>query len=254
MSATALVRMKRTVLASLCTATALSLTACGPLGAAAAGTGASADSGPYAELSGPEVLNKAVKVTKAATSLRLGVTMTTADGPVQAHLAVDTKGDCAGTISFGTAATTELIKTGDTVYLRFDEAMLRKEGEGRPKEETDAVLKTLLGKWVKDDADSGDAKDLVEFCDLDTYLGGFEANDNIARKGGESAVNGTPTLVLTESYRDEKYTVHVAAKGTPYLLKLQVAGGAEPMSMTFSEFDKPVAAKKPAAKDIADVG
>ncbi|MEU2428003.1 hypothetical protein ABZ611_00530 [Streptomyces sp. NPDC007861] len=254
MSSTALVRMKRTAIAALCTATGLGLTACGPLGATVAGAGEKADSGPYAELSGSEVLNKAVKVTKAATSLRLGVTMTTADGPVEAHMAVDTKGDCAGTISFGAAATTELIKTGDTVYLRFDEAMLRKEGEGRSKEETDAVLKTMLGKWIKDDAESGDAKDLVEFCDLDTYLGGFDADSNSARKGGESAVNGTPTLVLAESYRDEKYTVHVAAKGTPYVLKLQVAGGTQPMSMTFAEFNKPVAAKKPAAKDIADIG
>ncbi|WP_351227921.1 hypothetical protein [Streptomyces sp. NPDC002133] len=256
MSATAPARLKRAALAAaLCTAAGLALTACGPLGALDGGTGEeNTDSGPYADLSGPEVLNRGLKATRTAKSLRLELTMrTAADGPMKAYLAVNTKGDCAGTISVGDSGTTELIKTGDTVYTRFDEAMLRKEGEGRPKEETDAVVKMLLGKWVKDAAGGADAKDLVHFCDLDSYLDGFRANDNIARKAGESTVNDTPTLVLTETYRDEKYTAHVATKGAPYLLRVQVAGGAEPMSLTFSEFNRPVPAEKPAAKDIADI-
>ncbi|MGW1883278.1 hypothetical protein [Streptomyces sp. NPDC001970] len=254
MYVTAPARLKRGALAALCTAAGLALTACGPLGALDGGTGEeNTDSGPYADLSGPEVLNRGLEATKTAKSLRLELTMRTAEGPMKAYLAVDTKGDCAGTISVGDSGTTELIKTGDTVYTRFDEAMLRKEGEGRPKDETDAVVKMLLGKWVEDEADGADAKDLVHFCDLDSYLDGFRANDTIARKAGESTVNDTPTLVLTEAYRNEKYTAHVATKGAPYLLRIQVAGGAEPMSLTFSEFNKPVPAEKPAAKDIADI-
>lgn len=254
------VPLKRLALASICTATALALTACGPLGRAgqeggqkSKGSQESATSGPYAGLSGPEVFNKSVTATKKATSLRLAVTTRTPEGPVKAHLAVDTKGDCAGTISLGPAGTTELIKTGDTVYLRFDEAMLRQETKDRPKEETKAVLDTLLGKWVEEKADAEDAKDLVQFCDLDSYLEAFEANDNAARRSGESTVNGTPTVVLTESHRDEKVTAHVAAEGTPFLLKVHTSGGDEPLDLVLSEFGKPVPAKKPAARDIVDV-
>ncbi|MGW2561366.1 hypothetical protein ACWCXB_19350 [Streptomyces sp. NPDC001514] len=252
MSATTLVRLKHLVLVPLCTTVALALTGCLPTGPDHAGK-SGADSGPYAELSGPEVINRGIKATKSAKSMALGIDLKTSDGPVKAYLAVNTKGECAGTVSMGATGTVELVKTGNTAYLRFDESILRDQSKGRPKAEVDAVLKTLLGKWVKEDAGSADAKDLVQFCDLDTYLEGFEANDTIAKKTGTSTVNGTPTLMLTESDRDEKYIAHVAAEGTPYLLKLQVVGGKEPGSMTFSEFNKPVAAKKPAAKDIVDI-
>ncbi|MFE7777997.1 hypothetical protein ACFU5O_29685 [Streptomyces sp. NPDC057445] len=253
MSATALVRLKRIALTALCSATALGLTGCGTLGPDGKET-REAGSGPFADLSGPEVVNKSFRATKEAKSLTLDIDMKSPDGPVKAYLAVNTKGDCAGTVSIDSAGTTELIKTGNSVYMRFDETMLRMQSKGDSKEETDAVLKALLGKWVETEADSEDARDMVEFCDLDTYLAGFEDNDNIAKKAGESKVNGASALMLTERDGEEKYTAHVAVEGTPYLLKLQVTGGKEPGSMTFSGFNKPVPATKPARKDIADVG
>ncbi|MEV4916014.1 hypothetical protein AB0K47_04285 [Streptomyces tirandamycinicus] len=247
-------RLKRLVLASVCAASALALTACGPLGQAAEKSTPSAPSspsGPYPGLSGSEILNKAITATKAATSLRLRVTTETADGPVRGDLAVDTKGDCAGTLQMGAEGGVELVKTGDTVYMRFDEKMLRSQADG--EEETQAALDLLLGKWVREKADAADAKDFAEFCDLDSYLEGFQANDTVAKRAGESTVGGTPTVVLTESHQGEKATAQVAAKGTPHLLRLQVTGGAEPIDMTFSEFDEPVPVKKPAAKDIVDL-
>ncbi|WP_432074438.1 hypothetical protein [Streptomyces wuyuanensis] len=247
-------RLKHLALASLCAASALALTACGPVGQAAEEGGEpTSESGPYPGLSGPEVLNKAITTTKKATALRLKVSMKTADGPVRGDLAVDTKGDCAGTLHMGTEGTTELIKTGDTVYLRFDEKMLRSQTEGSSEAETQAALDALLGKWVQEKADAEDAKDLAQFCDLDSYLEGFKADDTEAKRAGGSTVNGTPTVVLEESYRGEKATAHVAAKGTPYLLRFQVTGGAEPIDMTFSEFDEPVPVKKPAKKDVVDL-
>ncbi|MFG3308366.1 hypothetical protein [Streptomyces wuyuanensis] len=248
-------RLKHLALASLCAASALALTACGPVGQAAEeGSKPAAESGPYPGLSGPEILNKAITTTKKATSVRLRFVTTTADGPVRGDLAVDTKGDCAGTVHLGTEGTTELVKTGDTVYLRFDEKMLRAQTEGSSEAETRATLDMLLGKWVQEKADGEDAKDLAQFCDLDSYLEGFEAEDTAAQRAGESTVDGTPTVVLKESYRGEKATAHVAAKGTPHLLRFQVTGGAEPIDMTFSEFDKPVPVKRPAKKDIVDLG
>ncbi|MCZ7459826.1 hypothetical protein [Streptomyces sp. WMMC940] len=246
-------RVKHLALASLCAASALALSACGPLDGTAGDGKPSAESGPYPGLSGPEILNKAITTTKKATSLRLKVTMTTADGPVRGDLAVDTKGNCAGTVQMGAEGTTELVRTGDTVYLRFDERMLRSQTKGGSEAETRAALDTLLGKWVREKADAQDAKDLAQFCDLDSYLEGFEADDTEAKRAGGSTVDGTPTVVLRESYRGEKATAHVAAKGTPYLLRFQVTGGAEPIDMTFSEFDRPVPVKEQAEKDIVDL-
>ncbi|RNL71443.1 hypothetical protein [Streptomyces sp. I6] len=245
-------RLRRLALASLCAASALALTACGPLGQTAEASRPSSPSGPYPGLSGSEILNKAITATKSATSLRLRfATETTEDGPIGGDLAVDTEGDCAGTLQMGTEGGVEILKTGDTVYLRFDEKMLRSQAEG--EEETRAALDLLLGKWVREKADAADAEDFAEFCDLDSYLEGFQADDTAAKRAGESTVGGAPTVVLKEDHQGEKATAHVAAKGTPHLLRLQVTGGDEPMDMTFSEFDEPVPVEKPAAQDIVDL-
>ncbi|WP_338672328.1 hypothetical protein V1460_04790 [Streptomyces sp. SCSIO 30461] len=251
-------RLKRTgaaLLTTTLTAAALTLTACLPSGAEGkTRAGASAEKpGPYAGLSGAELLNKSFKATKRAKSLTLQVDTRTADGPEKAYLSVSAKGDCTGTVSLGTAGTTEFIRTGGTVYMRFDEVMLREQVKGMSDEETEAVMRTLRGKWVEYDADADDARDLVELCDLDSHLGALVPDDNVARRAGESTVNGTPTVVVTEQDGREKYTVHVSAKGIPFLARIETTGGDDPGTITFSQFDEPVVARKPAAKDIADI-
>ncbi|MER6999275.1 hypothetical protein [Streptomyces sp. NPDC000410] len=249
MSATTLVRLKRVALTtSLCTATALGLAACLPTGQDDARPRPT-NTGPYADLSGSDVLNKAVTATKKATSLKIDLEMQTADGKVAAYMAVDTKGDCAGTMSIGPTGTMEIVRTGDKVYVRSDEAAIRQEVEGESKEVVDAVLEKMLGKWVESDMKDPDAATMAEFCDLDTLLSDVEANDNMAKKAGESKVDGVPTLAVTESDSGVKYTMHVATKGVPYLVKTQAVGGKEPFTMKFSDFNKPVPARKPPAKD-----
>jgi hypothetical protein len=262
MPARALPRPRRTALAArrtaLCTAlfttVALGLTACGPSSSSAdAKVQDSGPTGPFAGQSGPEIVNRAVTATKAATSLTLDVNINTADGPMKAYMATDTNGRCTGTLSVGPAGTAELIRTGDTVYMRFDEAFLREQGKGEPAEETEAVLKLLKGRWMQTDASAPEAEDSLELCDLDSLLAEIEANDTEARRGGESTVDGKKALILTESDSEATYTIYVATEGEPYLLKVEQKGGEEPGTMTFSDYNKPVRAKKPAAKSIVDL-
>ncbi|MGW8889777.1 hypothetical protein ACWGO0_35400, partial [Streptomyces sp. NPDC055749] len=73
----------RTAAAALCTVAVLHLAACGPF---PEDTGSQA---PFAGLTAPEVTNKAIAATRAATSVRLAVTTESADGPVQVFVAAD---------------------------------------------------------------------------------------------------------------------------------------------------------------------
>ncbi|MFE2293402.1 hypothetical protein [Streptomyces sp. NPDC059452] len=227
-------------------------TSCGLalLALAACGSGAS---GPFGDLSGPEVANKALATTKKAQSLRLSVDMTTKDGPLKADFSTSTSGECTGTLAKGAEGSIEIIKTGDTVYAKYDEALLRTEGKGEPKEEVDATVEMLAGRWMALEASDPDVKDMTEFCDLKGFLKDFEANDTEARKAGRTEIGGKPALRLTEKDGKETFTLLVATEGAPYLLQIASEGGKEPMTMTLSDFDKPVVAKKPAAKDIIDL-
>ncbi|MFD9422168.1 MULTISPECIES: hypothetical protein [unclassified Streptomyces] len=245
--------LARTAVNTLCALSVLSLAACGTGAVDSADSAAPKATGPFADMSGPEVTNKALSTTKKAKSLRISVDLRSTDGPVKADFATSRTGECIGTMSIGPAGTMEIIKTGDTVYTKFDEAMLREQSKGEPEADVDAAVKLLAGRWMESKATDADTKDSIEFCDLDGILKGFEANDTAARKAGGATVAGKPALRLTEKDGKETYTVLVAAEGAPYLLRVTSKGGEEPTTMNLSAFDEPVVAKKPAAKDIVDL-
>ncbi|WP_149179896.1 hypothetical protein [Streptomyces sp. TRM49041] len=229
----------------------LSLTACGLTGGQAAEK--KEETGPFAGLSGPQILNKSIKATKTAESLRFNLTTTSAtDGTTKAYMAVDTEGRCSGTLSIGTG-TMEMIKTGGVAYLRFDEAFLREENKDGSPEETEQILKELKGRWMKTDASDPETEDSLELCELGSLLADLETGVNLAGKGEETTVNGKKALKLIESDGEETTTTYVATEGEPYLLKIVVKGGDEPGTITFTDYNKPVTAEAPAAKDILDL-
>ncbi|MFD8691212.1 hypothetical protein [Streptomyces sp. NPDC059651] len=245
--------LARTAVNTLCAFTVLGLAACGT-DTPAPKDSAPKESAPFADLSGPEVANKAVTATKKVKSLKIDVD-TTADGSrVSAHLSSNTAGDCTGTMAIGPVGAMEIRRTGDTVYTKFDEAMLREQSKGEPAEDIDAAVDMLAGHWLKSKASDPDNKEMLELCDLSSLLKDFEANDTGAKKSGRTTVDGHPALRLTEKDSEGTYTILVSTEGAPYILKVDSKGGDDPMSMTLSEFDKPVVVSKPAVKDIVDPG
>ena len=240
----------RITAAALCTAAALGLTACGSL---LDDPGAQ---GPFADLTGPEIINKAVATTRAATSVRMTVTTESAAGPVQVFVATDTRGKCTGTFSMGAAGTMELIRTDGTVYTKSDEAMLRGAGAaaaGSPSKDTD--IKRLTGRWVT--ARPGDPRtaESLRYCDPKRFLDRLAAKSETFRPQKEATVAGTPSLTLTGKAgkpAGDKWAASVATEGKAYVLKMRIEDGADgmekPLTVEFSEFGKPFTAKKPALK------
>ncbi|ARI54144.1 hypothetical protein A6E92_19660 [Streptomyces sp. S8] len=108
-------------------------------------------------------------------------------GSITLDLAVDSKGECTGSLSIGDEGTADLVKTGETFCMKYDEALLRQESEGEPAEEADAVVKLLAGRWMESKASDPDTKDMIELCDLKRLLKSIEANATAARKAGEAA-------------------------------------------------------------------
>ncbi|WP_406740252.1 hypothetical protein [Streptomyces atratus] len=151
------------------------------------------------------------------------------------------------TLSMGAAGTMELVRTGGTVRTRSDAAMLR----------TTATT-GLAGHWVRPTTADRHAKPAEHYCDRETFLGLLAPKTGTARKRPAPALDsGTPTLTVTGGTADGKWTADIATDGKPFLLKLNLkpphphgASGHDtdhtaPVTVEFSEFDKPFKATKP---------
>ncbi|MFE7073412.1 hypothetical protein ACFU96_25330 [Streptomyces sp. NPDC057620] len=239
--------MRRTALAALCLAAAAtaSLTGCLP----GEDKADSKPKGPFAGLTGGEIADRAVKATSNASSLRMKGDILDDDGSrIDLDMALDKKGRCAGTMSADGQGEAQLMKTGDTLYMKYDEKFLRAQDEDAPKEETDQVVAMLAGKWTKMSAKGSDAKDIAGFCDLGTVLADFEDVSSDATRGKATTVDGAPAIVLHEKDGKDTSTLFVATEGKPYLLKVVNKSAEDPGTVIFSDFDTPVPAETPKGK------
>ncbi|MFF1646364.1 hypothetical protein [Streptomyces sp. NPDC058240] len=241
--------LARASAAALSAATALALaTACGMLPDDAPDATA-----PYARLTAPEVVNKALAATRAAKSVRMTVETTSPEGPVEAYVATDIRGECTVTLSMGAAGTMELVRTGGTVHTRSDAAMLRSVSASQARK-----LTGLASQWVRPTTADRHAKLAERYCDRETFLDLLAPRSGTARKGRTTAPgSGTPALAVTGGTADGKWTADIATDGRPFLLKLRLnpphphgASGndtdhAAPVTVEFSEFDKPFKANRP---------
>ncbi len=171
---------------------------------------------------------------------------------IRIDMALDKRGDCAGTMSMNGEGKADLVKSGTTLYMRYDERFLRAQGEGSSKEETDTVVALLAGKWAKMSATGSDAKDMAGFCALDSTLANFKdagsRPSSRATRGATTMVGGAPAVVVTEKDGKNTYTMYIASEGKPYLLRVDSKSVKDPGTVVFSDYDKPVAARKPAGE------
>ncbi|WP_121701410.1 hypothetical protein [Streptomyces sp. E5N298] len=215
---------------------------------------ASASDEPFAGLTGAEISERALKATTGARSLRMtgSVPDEESGGTLKIDIALDRRGDCAGTMSMDGQGEAELIKTGDTLYLKYDERFLRAQSKGEPQADTEALVSLLAGRWTSMSAGGADAKEMAGFCDLDQLLedAGGSGDDTPAKvtRGRATTVDGTPALTLYETDGSERSTVYVATEGKPYLLRFESGSEREPGALTFTGYDEPVPAESPAGE------
>ncbi|MEU9354720.1 hypothetical protein AB0D65_27990 [Streptomyces griseoloalbus] len=256
--------MRRTALAGLCLAAVATAALTGCAGEDKANNSTSRDSTeqsatkeprssqkpkeePFAGLTGGEIAEKALKATTDASSLRMtgDIPDEETGGTIHLDMALDKRGDCAGTMGLGKQGEAELIKTGDTLYMKYDEAFLRAQSEGEPKADVDSTVALLAGKWTKTSAKGADAEDIAGFCDLDLVLSGAQGGDSDATRAKTTTVDGTPALTLEARDGKDRFTLYVATEGEPYVLRIDSTSTADPGSVTFSDYDKPVPVNEP---------
>lgn len=240
-------------LAALCAVAALALTACGNdddpgkdrKPSATAKTRSAAPG--LADLPSAEILDKAVRATKDAPSLHVKLDGTVDGTRVRWDMSSDREGHCAGTVGMGDEGTVRLVKVGDTAYMKYDAAFWASQGADGA-----AAAEAIGDRWTRTAASGEGAEDLVQACDKDGLLSGFTTGPSVAKKGEVTTLDGKRVVTLTERDGEESATLYIAAEGEPYILKIDVTGGAEPGVMRFSDFGKPVEAVAPTG-DVVDL-
>ncbi|MFF0673994.1 hypothetical protein ACFYVE_38005 [Streptomyces tendae] len=209
---------------------------------------------PFTGLTGEQISERALKATTEARSLRMSGTVPDEEsgGTIKIDIALDRRGDCAGTMGMNGQGEAELIKTGDTLYLKYDERFLRAQSKGEPQADTEALVSLLAGRWTKMSAGGADAKEMAGFCDLDKLLeNAGDSNDDTpttVTRGKATTVDGTPAFTLYETDGSERNTVYVATEGKPYLLRFESGSKQEPGALSFTGYDEPVPAEPPSGE------
>ncbi|WP_226030401.1 hypothetical protein [Streptomyces hyderabadensis] len=230
--------------------------------ATSASASAPASGEPFAGLTAEEISERALKATTGARSLRMtgSVPDEESGNTIKIDIALDRRGDCAGTMGMDGQGEAELIKTGDTLYLKYDERFLRAQSKGQPQADTEAVVSLLAGQWTSMSAGGADAKEMAGFCDLDKLLedAGGDGDDGPTKvtRGKATTVDGTPAFTLHETDGSERSTVYIATEGKPYLLRFESGSEREPGALSFTGYDEPVPAQKPSGEiiDLDDLG
>ncbi|MFC7220735.1 hypothetical protein ACFQLX_21620 [Streptomyces polyrhachis] len=233
-------------------ALSVALCAVAVLGPAACSGGG--EDGPFSGLSGAEVLDKALKTTKSARSVTMDLDVTSDANRITGRVSLDRDARCNASLSLAGQGSVDIIKEGRTVYLRSDEAFVRAQSKGDPKEQVDAVVKVMKGKWIKSSVSDADIRDLAGLCDLDELFKNFDEDEGSVERGPVTEAGGAKALTLTGKGADgSDNTALVATEGRPYLLKLAQKGGDEPSTVVFGDYNEAVDVRVPDRKEILDL-
>jgi hypothetical protein len=245
----------RAATALLCAATTVIITGCSPdsTEAGAKSTGSAARTKhPFDTMTPEQIENQAREAVKNTTSMRLTGKVNNDGRQVEADLAVDVRGSCNGTVG-NSLGTMHIIKKGSLVYVKAEEDYWRATfSRGMTAEQAGEMVALFKGRWIKPPTMMSET--LGRTCDgFDVLLEALSpVSDGNSTREADATVGGRPVAVLAERTTTETTTVYIAKEGKPYLLRGTVAGGNEPVDLTFTDHNKPVDTTPPPPDQIVD--
>ncbi|MFI9723484.1 hypothetical protein ACIHFE_28165 [Streptomyces sp. NPDC052396] len=193
-----------------------------------------------AKLSGNEISEKSKQALTSVTSMHMKIDRPGGSGNLD--LTLDRQGNCVGTVFKG-GGTMEIIKIGNKVWIKGDEAFINRRGGHSER------AKLFQGRYIYGTTDDDQVRKTGSACDLaalQAKMAGERDKEEVT-KGAPTTVNGQPVIPITSS---KKTVIDVAATGKPYPLQVTKADQSK---MTLSDFDKPVQPKEPPADQTVDI-
>ncbi|MFJ3788123.1 hypothetical protein [Kitasatospora sp. NPDC090091] len=204
------------------------------------------------KLSADEIQKQAKDALATASSVKITGEMTDADGKMTIDLALDTKGQCTGTMSMPGTGKFEIISDGKQSFLKPDKDMWTAVGGPNGAKAAELFKGRYLTGFESDD----DFKSLSSVCNLTVLskqLVEEDGDKSTYTKGSAGTVNGAKTFSLkAKDAKGEESTIHVLVEGKPYPVRIEKAGGKESGQMNFGDFDKPLTVQAPPADSVID--
>ncbi|MFD4913946.1 hypothetical protein ACFWNR_12050 [Streptomyces virginiae] len=203
----------------------------------------------------PQAIARASREAMAGvTSMRMVGKVTNTSGTTALDLRFDEQGNCVGTVTPpGGTGSADIVKRGDDVWMKLDDALLRAQAPGPAGEDAVALIN---GRYLHGTTDSVQLRDFAQLCDLDFFKKEFSSKPPSEQlvKGARTTVDGRPAITVTSRRDGRTGTYQVSTEDEPYLLRVQgTDASGERVAATFSAFDEPVKATPPAPADSVDL-
>ncbi|MFH8368529.1 hypothetical protein [Streptomyces sp. NPDC018031] len=205
------------------------------------------------KLSATEIYEKSTTELGKAKSLRILGDGKEEGQAMKMDLLLDKSGNCRGSMTMGSAGSFELVKVGEKVWMKPDDAFWK---TSMGSEGGEQASKLFSGKWMYGTTSDDMLKDMAGVCDLSAIqakAAADSADEKGFTKGAPTSIDGQQVIQLKGKNDEGKpLTYSVALTGKPYPVKIEEAG-ADQSTMTFSDFDKPVGTDTPAEAESIDV-
>lgn len=212
---------------------------------AGCGGGSSASSNGEATKSGTQVLADAKKAATSASSLHVSGDIKSGGTPISLDLSLEAGKGATGSMK-ESGLEFNLIRIGDTVYIRGSDAFL--------EHFAGSAASILKGKWLKASATTGQLASLTPLTSPSALFGAIAKGHPNLENEGETTYKGQKAIEILDAGDSSK--LYVAATGTAYPIAI-VGGGKNGNSgtITFSDWNVSVPLSAPkGAIDLSKLG
>lgn len=191
-----------------------------------------------------------LRLTDRSTS-----TTTSKTQPTSMDLALDQDGNCVGAMKMGSGGgSVEIVKQGDEVWMKPDRTFWKAQVPGSQGE---AVAELFKNRYIHGSTDDAMLKGMADTCDLTSFqqeIEGDGSETDTLTKGDKTKVDGTEVFPLSGTEDGKRSVLYVTSDAPHRLVKAIQRGDGTDMTLTFTDYDKPVPTATPSADESVDVG
>ena len=182
------------------------------------------DRGPFAGLTGRQILEKANAAMRAVSAFTFKEDGTSGDRGVHITSVMTDSGRCTAVMRDDSGLEVQVIGTGSAYYVKGTRSFW--EGAGAPS----GALKLLDGSWLRLPAGTASGAGTIGLlCDKGRFMDHMTSEVDVGTitKRRPTTVGGAPALPLVHVKPTATSTLYVATTGEPYLLEsvVPMAGG-----------------------------
>ena len=219
--------------------------AAGLVAGCGSGGGSASQGNSEASKSPSQVLSDAKAAASSASSAHVAGNIDSAGTKISLNLTTARGKGAKGSMSVNGAGF-DLLRIGDTVYIRGSDAFLKQNGGA-------LAAQLLHDKWLKASATQGRYSTLAALTDIAQLLGKVNSTHGKLVNDGETTYHGAKVIRIRDASDNSKF--YVAAVGKPYPVALVGGKTNQSGTITFGDWNKHVALAAPSGSiDISKLG